>query len=84
MQDAPGQIPLIRAIDPARQARQHGIDIVAAGQFDDFVVALPQFLAEREFDAAEVGQRLEIIALREAELATSPDGELRFHSGPPG
>jgi tRNA-(ms[2]io[6]A)-hydroxylase len=40
--------------------------------------------AEREFDAAEVAQRLEIIAAREAELATSPDGELRFHSGPPG
>ena len=40
--------------------------------------------AEREFDAEEVSQRLEIIAAREAELATSPDTELRFHSGPPG
>jgi|SRR6185312_1730749 len=28
--------------------------------------------------------RLEALALREAELATSPDRELRFHSGPPG
>jgi tRNA 2-(methylsulfanyl)-N6-isopentenyladenosine37 hydroxylase len=40
--------------------------------------------AEREFDAEEVAQRLAIIAAREAELATSPDAELRFHSGPPG
>jgi tRNA 2-(methylsulfanyl)-N6-isopentenyladenosine37 hydroxylase len=39
--------------------------------------------AEREFEAEEVAQRLEIIAAREAELATSPDTELRFHSGPP-
>lgn len=39
--------------------------------------------AEREFEAAEIAERLEIIALREAELATSPDTELRFHSGPP-
>jgi tRNA-(ms[2]io[6]A)-hydroxylase len=39
--------------------------------------------AQREFDADEVAQRLEIIAAREAELATSPDQELRFHSGPP-
>lgn len=39
--------------------------------------------AEREYDAAEVAERLEIIAAREAELATSPDTELRFHSGPP-
>lgn len=40
--------------------------------------------AGREFDADEIAQRLEIIAAREAELATSPDRELRFHSGPPG
>ena len=39
--------------------------------------------AGREFDAGEIAQRLEIISAREAELATSPDGELRFHSGPP-
>lgn len=39
--------------------------------------------AEREFEAAEIAERLEIIATREAELATSPDPELRFHSGPP-
>jgi tRNA 2-(methylsulfanyl)-N6-isopentenyladenosine37 hydroxylase len=39
--------------------------------------------AEREFDAAEVAARLTIIAGREAELATWPDHELRFHSGPP-
>ncbi len=39
--------------------------------------------AEREFDAQEVSQRLELIAGREAELATAPDEELRFHSGPP-
>jgi tRNA-(ms[2]io[6]A)-hydroxylase len=39
--------------------------------------------AAREFDADEVAQRLEIVAAREAELASSPDGELRFHSGPP-
>ena len=40
--------------------------------------------AAREFDAGEIAARLEIIATREAELATSPDTELRFHSGPPG
>jgi tRNA-(ms[2]io[6]A)-hydroxylase len=40
--------------------------------------------AEREFDAAEITARLELIAGREAELATQPDRELRFHSGPPG
>jgi len=40
--------------------------------------------AAREYDAAEIDARLEIIATREAELATSPDRELRFHSGPPG
>jgi tRNA-(ms[2]io[6]A)-hydroxylase len=39
--------------------------------------------AEREFDAAEIAARLSTIARREAELATSADGELRFHSGPP-
>jgi tRNA 2-(methylsulfanyl)-N6-isopentenyladenosine37 hydroxylase len=39
--------------------------------------------AEREFDAAEIAERLEVLAAREAELATSPDTELRFHSGPP-
>jgi tRNA-(ms[2]io[6]A)-hydroxylase len=39
--------------------------------------------AEREFDAEEIAERLEVIAAREAELATAPDGELRFHSGPP-
>jgi tRNA 2-(methylsulfanyl)-N6-isopentenyladenosine37 hydroxylase len=38
--------------------------------------------AEREYAAAEIAERLEIIATREAELATSPDTELRFHSGP--
>lgn len=40
--------------------------------------------AEREFDALEVAERLAIIAAREAELATSSDKDLRFHSGPPG
>jgi len=39
--------------------------------------------AEREYDAREVAERLELIAAREAELATSQDGELRFHSGAP-
>ena len=39
--------------------------------------------AEREFDAVEIAERLELIAARESELATSPDTELRFHSGPP-
>ena len=39
--------------------------------------------AAREFDAGEIAERLEAIATREAELATSPDPELRFHSGPP-
>jgi len=39
--------------------------------------------AAREFDAEEIAARLEVIATREAELATEPDAELRFHSGPP-
>ena len=39
--------------------------------------------AQREFAAAEISTRLEVIAAREAELATQPDCELRFHSGPP-
>jgi tRNA-(ms[2]io[6]A)-hydroxylase len=38
--------------------------------------------AAREFDADEIAQRLEVISAREAELATDPDSELRFHSGP--
>jgi tRNA isopentenyl-2-thiomethyl-A-37 hydroxylase MiaE len=40
--------------------------------------------AEREFDSMEIASRLEVIAAREAALATEPDRELRFHSGPPG
>ena len=40
--------------------------------------------AQREFDAEEIETRLALISAREAELATSPDTELRFHSGPPG
>lgn len=40
--------------------------------------------AAREFDAAEIAERLERISAREAELATSADSQLRFHSGPPG
>jgi tRNA-(ms[2]io[6]A)-hydroxylase len=40
--------------------------------------------AEREFEPAEIEERLALIAAREAELVTSPDRELRFHSGPPG
>ena len=40
--------------------------------------------AERGFDTGEVARRLEAIATREGELATAPDCELRFHSGPPG
>src|SRR5689334_2662641 len=39
--------------------------------------------AAREFDEQEIAERLEIISTREAELATSADKELRFHSGPP-
>ena len=39
--------------------------------------------AEREFAADEIAARIAIVAEREAELATSPDRELRFHSGPP-
>jgi len=40
--------------------------------------------AQREFPAGEITERLAVIAAREAELATAPDTELRFHSGPPG
>ncbi len=39
--------------------------------------------AQREFEAEEIAARLEIISAREAELATTPDPDLRFHSGPP-
>jgi tRNA-(ms[2]io[6]A)-hydroxylase len=38
--------------------------------------------AAREYEAAEIAEKLEVIATRESELATSPDKELRFHSGP--
>ncbi|HEV7609917.1 MAG TPA: tRNA-(ms[2]io[6]A)-hydroxylase [Steroidobacteraceae bacterium] len=40
--------------------------------------------AAREFESGEIAARLDLIATREAELATSADRELRFHSGPPG
>jgi tRNA-(ms[2]io[6]A)-hydroxylase len=39
--------------------------------------------AQREYESAEIAERLDLIARREAELATEPDRELRFHSGPP-
>jgi len=39
--------------------------------------------AQREYAVEEIAERLELIATREAELATEPDEELRFHSGPP-
>lgn len=39
--------------------------------------------AKAEYPADEIGARLETIATREAELATSADRELRFHSGVP-
>jgi tRNA 2-(methylsulfanyl)-N6-isopentenyladenosine37 hydroxylase len=39
--------------------------------------------AGREFEADEIAARLETLAVREAELATGADHELRFHSGPP-
>ena len=39
--------------------------------------------AEREYALEEIAQRLDVIATREAQLATAPDTELRFHSGPP-
>ncbi len=39
--------------------------------------------AAREYGAEEITARLDVIAARETELATLPDGELRFHSGPP-
>jgi tRNA 2-(methylsulfanyl)-N6-isopentenyladenosine37 hydroxylase len=39
--------------------------------------------AAREFEQGEIAARLELISAREAELATAPDDELRFHSGPP-
>ena len=38
----------------------------------------------RERGAGEWEGRLRVLAGVEAELATAPDGELRFHSGPPG
>jgi len=40
--------------------------------------------AGREYQPLEIAERLEVISTREAELATQPDQELRFHSGPPG
>ena len=39
--------------------------------------------AGRDFDGDEGAARLAAISAREAELATAPDPELRFHSGPP-
>jgi tRNA-(ms[2]io[6]A)-hydroxylase len=38
----------------------------------------------RERGPGEWEARLGVLARTEAELATAPDGELRFHSGPPG
>jgi tRNA-(ms[2]io[6]A)-hydroxylase len=38
----------------------------------------------RERHPREWESRLRVLAQTEAGLATSPDGELRFHSGPPG
>jgi tRNA-(ms[2]io[6]A)-hydroxylase len=38
----------------------------------------------RERYAREWESRLGVLAATEARLATAPDGELRFHSGPPG
>jgi tRNA-(ms[2]io[6]A)-hydroxylase len=40
--------------------------------------------AHREFAPDEIEARLALISAREAELATSTDTDLRFHSGPPG
>ena len=37
----------------------------------------------RERYAGEWEARLNVLARAEADLATAPDGELRFHSGPP-
>jgi tRNA-(ms[2]io[6]A)-hydroxylase len=39
--------------------------------------------AAREYEPEEIATRLEIIAAREAELITTADGELKFHSGVP-
>jgi tRNA-(ms[2]io[6]A)-hydroxylase len=39
--------------------------------------------AEREFETAEIAERLDLIATCEAGLATSADSVLRFHSGIP-
>jgi tRNA 2-(methylsulfanyl)-N6-isopentenyladenosine37 hydroxylase len=39
--------------------------------------------ARREYPDEEIRARLDVIAPRESELATSPDPQLRFHSGPP-
>ncbi|MCB1625119.1 MAG: tRNA-(ms[2]io[6]A)-hydroxylase [Pseudomonadales bacterium] len=41
-------------------------------------------LADREFERQEWRMRLTTLAAAEAELATSPDMEFRFHSGAPG
>jgi len=40
--------------------------------------------AHAESAGLEVTERLSVLAALEAELAVSPDRELRFHSGPPG
>lgn len=40
-------------------------------------------LAERRADGAELEERLSVFAEIEAELATSPDAQFRFHSGTP-
>lgn len=40
-------------------------------------------LAEQRASAEEIQARLGLLAVREAELATSPDEQFRFHSGTP-
>jgi tRNA-(ms[2]io[6]A)-hydroxylase len=86
---------IVHALIEARSCERFGL---LAGRLPDSVRDLYEQLersearhfelyldfAAREFESVEIEARLLSIAAREAELATTSDRELRFHSGPPG
>jgi tRNA-(ms[2]io[6]A)-hydroxylase len=86
---------IVHALIEARSCERFGL---LAGRLPDAVRDLYEQLersearhfelyldfAAREFASVEIEARLLSIAAREAELATTSDHELRFHSGPPG
>jgi tRNA 2-(methylsulfanyl)-N6-isopentenyladenosine37 hydroxylase len=64
---------------PAPLGRFYGRLAESEARHFELYVGLARQRAPQEWEA-----RLGVLARTEAELATAPDGELRFHSGPPG